>query len=150
MEEYDQFIYDFYNSVYLRNRYPSPAYAPNQGPFKDGDSPDLAAVALGFKKSAIIPVNDLKRNINDAYLMTCLYAGKTISYIDSRDIAIVCDVKDKNQLIDAIEQFNHFKIGLLLDYPKHLVYIYTECTAENQIPNWKEYNQKAEAFARKL
>ncbi len=149
MKEYNDYIEKFYSDNYLKNRYPSPAYLLQQGPFQNGDSPDLAAVALGFKKSAILPIKDLSREVNDYYLTQSLYSGKTVYYLDEYQIAIICDRQNLDKIIDAYRNCNDSELGIALDYPTHLVYLFSQCM-ENGFPNWKEYDRKAEEFAKKF
>jgi hypothetical protein len=147
-EKLQQQINQFYNNKYLRNRYPSLSYVPSVHGFLNLDSPDVAAVALGYKPAALF--SDTQSDVNSYFIDRCVYRGNELLFLDE-DSIVICERQDFNKFRAIYEvQGKDKEWGELLGYPKHLVDLFCECSAGREIPDWNTYDKKAEEIALRL
>jgi hypothetical protein len=147
MEKHEATIHKFYNCEYLKNRYPSANYIFTC--FFYPESPDLVAVALGYKPSVLLSAEELKSEFNDHYATRCYYRGKELCYLDENSV-VICDKDDKEKFCAIFNKDNTDKEwGTLLGYPEHLVDLFVECTKEKYL-DWTTYNTQAEEIALKI
>ena len=147
IEKLNEQIHEFYNNKYLRNRYPSLSYFPSHR-FFNGDCPDLAAVALGYKPAALWHEN--WTDANSDYITSCCYRGNELLYLDTHAV-VVCERKDFDKYRAIFNKPNTSREwGELLGYPKHLIDLFVECSEGREIPDWGTYDAKAEEIALRL
>lgn len=151
-ENLDKEVHEFYNNKYLRNRYPSMSYIRSVHSFVNDDSPDIAAVALGYKPAAYEVARKIKQPVNDFYLTKCYYRGFELLHIN--DDIVICKRCDFDKFREVFGKpkmdFNHREIGQLLGYPEHLIDLYEKCREGRILPDWDTYHAKAEEIALKL
>lgn len=153
-EKHENFIHAFYTNTYLKNRYPSPSYI-SQDVFLYPECPDLASVGLGYKPAVFIGQEQLNNDVNDYFLMKCLYAGKRLFYMDN-GTCIIGDKEQEHEFRSLFKEDGECILGLdekwgrLLGYPEHLVDLFLELRCGQELPDWTEYDKRAEEAAMKI
>ena len=161
-EKLEQQVHEFYSNKYLRNRYPSLSYVSTKHGFINGDSPDIAAVALGYKPAALW--HEDWSDVNSHYITKCAYRGKELFHLGGHysnyfnkseaNSIVVCDRADFSKFELIFNQVGKCREwGELLGYPKHLVNLFAEfveCDSGRNLPDWDTYNAKAEEMALRL
>ena len=147
-DKHESIIHNFYNCVYLKNRYPSAYYVSTN--FLYPENPDIVSVALGYKPSVLLSSEELKSDFNDYYATKCYYRGKELFYLDE-DNVVICDREDSERFRAIFKKENTSKEwGMLLGYPEHLVNIFVECCEGREIPDWGKYDNLVDEMACKI